>query len=107
MSPPYSFHYTGGLYIRVLLFSGERSEGDQIYVETKRGKIRQKAFLDDGIDPRVVSCSYAWWFPKEGAEKQYGWEESNINILTDDRPPFNPQMGSTNLRGFCCKVYKA
>lgn len=82
-------------------------EGDQVYIETKRGRIKQKAVLNAGIDPRVVSASYAWWFPEEGAEKQYGWEESNINILTDDKPPFNPEMGSTNLRGFCCKVYKA
>lgn len=82
-------------------------EGDQVYIETKRGRIKQKASLEAGIDPRVVSCSYAWWFPKEGAENQYSWEESNLNILTDDKPPFNPQMGSTNLRGFCCKVYKA
>jgi anaerobic selenocysteine-containing dehydrogenase len=82
-------------------------DGDQVYVETKQGRIKQKAALNAGIDPRVVSASYAWWFPEEDAEKQYGWEESNINILTDDKPPFNPEMGSTNLRGFCCKVYKA
>jgi anaerobic selenocysteine-containing dehydrogenase len=82
-------------------------EGDEVYIENKRGRIKQKAVLNAGIDPRVVSASYAWWFPEEGAEKQYGWEESNINLLTDDKPPFNPEMGSTNLRGFCCKIYKA
>jgi anaerobic selenocysteine-containing dehydrogenase len=82
-------------------------EGDEVYIENKRGRVKQKAVLNAGIDPRVVSASFGWWFPEEGAEKQYGWEESNINLLTDDKPPFNPEMGSTNLKGFCCKVYKA
>lgn len=82
-------------------------DGDSIYIETKRGRIKQRAALDTGIDPRVVSASLDWWFPEKGALELYGWEESNINILTDDKPPYNPEMGSTNLRGFLCKVYKA
>ena len=81
--------------------------GDPVYIETKRGRIKQIATLSAGIDPRVVNVSYAWWFPEEGISQLYGWEESNINILTDDNPPYNPEMGSTNLRGFLCKVYKA
>jgi anaerobic selenocysteine-containing dehydrogenase len=85
----------------------EIQDRDTIYIETKRGRIRQKATLDTGIDPRVVSASYAWWFPEKGVSELYGWKESNINILTNDKPPYNPQMGSTNLRGFLCKVYRA
>jgi anaerobic selenocysteine-containing dehydrogenase len=82
-------------------------DGDPIYLETKRGKIKQIANLSANIDPRVVSASYAWWFPEKGPSQLYGWEDSNINILTDDKPPFNREMGSTNLRGFLCKIYKA
>ena len=82
------------------------SDGDTVYIETKRGRIRQIASLSDGVDPRVVHLSYAWWFPEQGVSTLYGWEESNINILTDDNPPYNPEMGSTNLRGLLCKVYK-
>ncbi len=81
-------------------------DGEWVYIETGRGKIKQKAFLTPGIDPRVVSISYAWWFPEKGISELYGWQESNINILTDDKPPYNPQIGSTNLRGILCKVYK-
>jgi len=29
-----------------------------------------------------------------------------VNVLTDNRPPFNPEIGSPNLRGISCKVYK-
>lgn len=82
-------------------------DGDLVFIETKRGRIKQVATLSSGIDRRVVSASYAWWFPEKGASQLYGWEESNINILTDDKPPYNREMGSTNLRGFLCKVYKA
>ena len=70
-------------------------------------KVKQKAALDAGIDPRVVHGGLDWWFPERGSGNLYGWEESNINILTDDKLPYNPEIGSTNLRGFLCKVYKA
>ena len=80
--------------------------GDMVYIETKRGRIKQKAKLTDGIDPRVVGLSYAWWFPEKGVESLHGCEESNINVLTDNSPPYNPQIGSTNLRGLLCRVYK-
>lgn len=81
-------------------------EGDWVYIETRRGRIKQKANLSITIDPRVVFVDYGWWFPEKGASDLYGWAESNINILTDDKPPYNPEMGSTNLRGILCNVYK-
>jgi anaerobic selenocysteine-containing dehydrogenase len=83
------------------------AEGDLVYIENKRGRIRQKATLSDGIDPRVVNVGYGWWFPEKGISSLYGWDEANINILTDDRPPYSPEMGSPKMRGFLCKVYKA
>jgi anaerobic selenocysteine-containing dehydrogenase len=82
-------------------------EGDWVYIETKRGRIRQKATLSEGIDQRVVGIDYAWWFPEQSLSSLYGWTESNINILTDDKPPFSREIGSTNLRATLCKVYKA
>ena len=84
----------------------EIKEGDWVWIATKRGRIRQKAVFSEEIDPRVVGVDYAWWFPEKGADQLYGWRESNINILTDDNPPYNREFGSTNLRGILCKVYK-
>ncbi|MCK4827081.1 hypothetical protein KA005_65710, partial [bacterium] len=81
-------------------------DGDWVYIENKRGRIKQRAVLTEGIDPRVVAPSYGWWFPEQGVESLHGWQESNINILTSSDPPYNPQMGSTNLRGMLCRVYK-
>lgn len=82
-------------------------DGDWVYIETRRGRIRQKASLTSDIDPRVVGVDYAWWFPEKGISSLYGWAESNINILTDDKPPYSREVGSSNLRGILCKLYKA
>lgn len=81
-------------------------EGDWAYIETKRGRIKQKAALSDTVDPRVVRVDYGWWFPEGGAAGAYNWAESNVNVLTDNKPPFNREIGSANLRGILCKVYK-
>jgi len=80
--------------------------GDWVYIETKRGKIKQKAILSPDVDPRVVVVDYAWWFPEGSTSDLYDWSKSNINILTDDQPPFNRETGGSNLRGIVCKVYK-
>lgn len=81
-------------------------EGDWVRIYTKRGSIQQKAVLSEGIEPRVIGVDYAWWFPEKGAENLYGWDESNINILTDDAPPYGMELGTPNLRGVLCKVNK-
>jgi anaerobic selenocysteine-containing dehydrogenase len=82
------------------------AEGDWVYIETRRGKIKQRAILSTDIDPRVVDVDYAWWFPENEPADVFGWAQSNINILTDDQPPFNREIGASNLRGILCNVYK-
>lgn len=79
-------------------------DGDWVYVESPRGKVKFKAKLFDGIHPRVVATEFGWWFPERGAP-DFGWSESNINILTMDGPPLDPGMGATNLKGLMCNVY--
>ena len=81
-------------------------DGDWVYIETKRGRIRQKATLTTKIDPRVVGIDWAWWFPEKGPSGSFGWTESNINTLTDGEPPYNREMATPNLRGILCEVYK-
>jgi len=83
------------------------ADEDWVYIETKRGRIRQRAILSSDIDPRVVVADYGWWFPEDISTDSNSWARSNINILTDDQPPFNREMGTPNLRGIACKVYKA
>jgi len=81
-------------------------EGDWVYIETKRGRIKQKATMATDIDPRVVYVDFGWWYPEKSAEELHGWAESNINILTNNKPPYSREVGSTNLAGALCKVYK-
>jgi anaerobic selenocysteine-containing dehydrogenase len=82
-------------------------DGDWISIETKRGMIRQKAKLNTEIDPRVVILSFGWWFPERKDLELSGWKESNLNILTDNDPPYDPAIGSTSLRAVPCRVYKS
>ncbi len=82
-------------------------EGDWVSVETKQGMIRQKAKLNTEINPRVVVISFGWWFPERNDLELSGWKESNLNILTNNNPPYDPAIGSTSLRAVPCRIYKS
>jgi anaerobic selenocysteine-containing dehydrogenase len=80
-----------------------------VYVETRLGRVRFKAELFDGIDPRVVHAEHGWWFPEEVAEEPslYGVWKSNINVLISDDPDTcDPICGGWPHMGLC-KVYGA
>lgn len=82
-------------------------EGDWTFIESPRGRIKQRARLTEGIDPGVISAQHAWWFP-EIKTPDHGWNKSNINILTDNDPEgYDTAMGATNLRVLLCKIYPA
>jgi len=83
------------------------SEGDEIFIETPQGKIKQKLRMNPDLDPRIVIVAYGWWFPERSYNNLYGWNEANLNILTSNTPPHDPAMGSVNLRGISCRVSKA
>jgi anaerobic selenocysteine-containing dehydrogenase len=83
------------------------SQGDMVYIETSNGKIKQRIEGNSDLDPRVVLVAYGWWFPEHGPLDNYGWEEANINILTSNVPPFDPALGTPNLRGLMCKITRA
>ncbi len=85
------------------------SEGDWVYIETPRGKCKQKAQLTLGIDPRVVMAEHDWWFPEKPAEEPslHGAFDSNINMVTRSDPPYDPGFGSTPQRSLLCRIYKA
>ena len=81
------------------------NDGDWVYIETPRGRIKQKAKITPGIHPRVIHAEHGWWFP-EKKDPGHGWNESNVDILTENKPPLDPYMGSTNLRVLLCRVYR-
>jgi anaerobic selenocysteine-containing dehydrogenase len=82
-------------------------EGDWVAVETEMGMIRQKAKLNEDIDPRIIVLSYGWWFPERKDLEMSGWKESNLNVLTNNNPPYEPAIGSTPLRAIPCRIFKS
>lgn len=80
-------------------------EGDWVIIESRTGKVRQRAKLTLGRDPRIVSAQHGWWFP-ENKDPGHGWDESNINILIDNSyEACDPAMGATNIRTLLCRIY--
>jgi anaerobic selenocysteine-containing dehydrogenase len=82
------------------------ANGEWMWIETRRGRIRQKAKITTGIDPRVIHAEHGWWFPEEPAP-EYGVWKSNVNLLTDNGPPYDPAMGTYQLRALLCRVASA
>ena len=84
--------------------------GDWVWIETPVGRCKQRVFLFDGIDPRVVHAELGWWFPeKPGADPDlHGAWESNINVVISDEPShLDPGFGGPTMRGLLWKVYRA
>jgi anaerobic selenocysteine-containing dehydrogenase len=79
------------------------SEGDEVVIETRAGRISQIAHLTDTVHPRVIHASYGWWFPEGKVEFQYEWEKSNFNILTSI-DSLGKEFGTPNLRGIGCRI---
>ena len=82
------------------------ADGDWMWIETRRGRMRQKAKLTAGIDPRVINAEHGWWFPDAGPP-DYGVWTANVNVLTDNAPPYDPAMGTYQLRALLCRVERA
>jgi anaerobic selenocysteine-containing dehydrogenase len=68
-------------------------EGAMVRVSSPRGEIRCQASVTPDIGPGVVHL-------------QFGYEESNANILTDNAA-FDPITGSTGLKSGLCEVRSA
>ena len=84
-------------------------EGDWVWIETKRGRIKQKANLTQGIHPRVVYTQRGWWYPEReiNLPELGGCLESNANILTSSADEdCDPYSGAWANRGLLCRVYK-
>ncbi len=81
------------------------ADGDWVWVETPRGRIKMKALLTEKLAEDVVCAQYGWWFP-ETASPDYNWQRSNVNRLFGETQ-FDPDTGSECLKSALCKVYPA
>ncbi len=80
-------------------------QGDWVWIESPRGKVRQVADIYYGIKQGVINCEHQWWFPElDQADK--GYSLSTINCLVNGDAQ-DPVCGASYLRAYNVKVYKA
>ena len=72
-------------------------EGNWVFVESPRGKIKVKAKLSWGQHPKVVMVAHGWGQPYAHGQP--------ANILTDDKPQC-PISAATSNRSFLCRIYR-
>ncbi|MDO5043806.1 MAG: molybdopterin-dependent oxidoreductase, partial [Coriobacteriia bacterium] len=85
-------------------------DGDWYWIETRRGRIRQRANVEPAVAENVIFVQRGWWYPELGTadkEAPFGCLISNANVLTSvDDDHCDPIGGSWANRGLLCKVYK-
>ena len=67
-------------------------DGDMVLVETKRGQISIKAHVTEDIAKGVAMIPH-------------GWNEANVNLLTDETP-CDPICGFPAVKSLLCKINK-
>jgi len=78
--------------------------GDVVRVMTEHGETKFEAVFSEYLHPSVVIADYGWWFPEKDITQMFGWDQSNINILTNGDSLFDPIVGSVPLRGIPCRI---
>jgi thiosulfate reductase / polysulfide reductase chain A len=84
-------------------------EGDWVHIETRRGRIKQRAKITTRIPRGIINTEASWWFPEMPGEEPslHGVFESNANVLCLDEPDAcDPLTGGWQSRALLCKVYK-
>jgi thiosulfate reductase/polysulfide reductase chain A len=84
------------------------SDGSWVWIETIRGRVKQKAQFIYGIKPDVVHAEHGWWYPEMPAAEPslHGVWESNINVLLNDDPEVcNKVTGGWPLKTALCRIY--
>ena len=82
------------------------TDGEEMIIETRSGRITQKARLSDTIPPGVVYAAYGWWFPEMPETDSRRWQHANFNCLTTVEG-VGRQFGTPNLKGINCRIRKA
>lgn len=76
------------------------SDGEWVFIENDRGKIKRKAKVTPIVHPKIISVPHGWWLPeKEGREPNLfdAWN-INCNVLTP--------VGTQSKSGFGGGAYK-
>ena len=79
-------------------------DGDWIWIESPRGRIRQKCRVFPGILKGVLMATANCFYPEEPPETYHGVFISNPNVLTNNNH-LDPMYGSPDLTCLLCKIY--
>lgn len=83
---------------------------DWVKVTSRRGEVHARAYLTEGVAPKVVWMERFWnpeCFDESQEKPTAGWRECNVNVLTKNSAPFNEVYGSYTNRGFTVKIEKS
>ena len=88
----------------------EIRDGDWVWIQTPRGRIKQVAKVGNDIIKGCVQVQPSWWYPELPAEEP--WSQGVFmcggNVLTpDELETLDPITGNWCNRGLLCKVYPA
>jgi len=84
------------------------SEGDWVYIENQRARIKMKAKVTPTAHPKVVTAPHGWWLPETDgkAPNLFSTWEHNVNNLTTMGNQAKSGFGGTNYRSSLCRVVK-
>ncbi len=84
------------------------SNGEWVYIENQRGKIKMKAKVTPTAHPKVVTAPHGWWLPEtDGREPNlFSTWEYNINNLTSMGNQGKSGFGGTDYRSALCRITK-
>ncbi len=82
--------------------------GEWVYIENERGKIKMKAKVTPTAHPKVVTAPHGWWLPEtDGREPNlFSTWEYNINNLTSMGNQGKSGFGGTDYRSALCRITK-
>jgi anaerobic selenocysteine-containing dehydrogenase len=80
--------------------------GEWVWIETDRGRFRQKAKLTPIVNESTIHAEHGWWFPETSAElpNLFGTFDSNPNNCTRAFETGQGGVGSS-IKSMICKIY--
>jgi len=83
-------------------------DGDWVYIENWRAKVKFRAKVTATALPKVVSAAHGWWLPEtDGREPNlFSTWKHNINNLTSMGNQARSGFGGTNYRSSLCRITK-
>jgi anaerobic selenocysteine-containing dehydrogenase len=82
--------------------------GEWVYVENRRGRIKRKAVVTPTIHPKVVMVPHGWWLPEtDGREPNlFGIWDINVNQLIPTGTQGRSGFGGGAYKTTLCRVRK-